>query len=219
MTVAVEPFRRIALALVTVVVAALVLLGQAGPAGAHSQLVRSTPVDGAVLAAVPASVELLFSEDINPNFAQMIVRGPDGAALAIPAPTVTGPTVTATMPQPVSGLPAGTYAAAYRVTSADGHPIAGQISFTVKGSNPASASAVPGATIGPSSTPNATPGGVPGATAAPAATTVASLATNAATTESGNLAVYILTGAGALGLIVLGGLLLRSERRSTPVGT
>lgn len=54
----------------------------------------------------------------------------------------------------LEGLAAGTYTVAFRVTSADGHPISGTTTFTLTQRSPATstplASAVPAGTVGES---------------------------------------------------------------------
>ncbi|MBK9476329.1 MAG: copper resistance protein CopC [Tetrasphaera sp.] len=92
-------------------------------------------------------IELVFNEKVQPNFLQVALTGPAGA-LTLPPPTADGATVTQKLPE----LTAGTYRAAYRVVSADGHPISGTISFTVK----ATPSPSPTVTASPRPTPTPT---------------------------------------------------------------
>jgi hypothetical protein len=54
------------------------------------------------------------------------VRGPDGASVTVGDPVVAGTAVR----QPLGALNGGRYAIEYRVLSADGHPVAGSVSFT-----------------------------------------------------------------------------------------
>lgn len=160
------------------------------PAAAHAALLRSTPADGAVLATAPPAVEFVYNEDINPAFAQVVVRDGSGAVVSSGNPQVTGPVVKAPLP---TTLREGLVTAAYRVTSKDGHPIAGQITFTLgtRKADAAPASAAP--------SPERTAAGVP--------------LTGTATTNSTDAPMYLLTGAGALALMMLGGVVLWSERR------
>ncbi|MBK9475405.1 MAG: copper resistance protein CopC [Tetrasphaera sp.] len=146
-----------------------VLAGFAGFAGfagesasAHSALVSSTPADGATLASSPPVAQFVFNEKIQPNFLQVALTGPAGALTLVP-PTAEGATVTQKLPE----LAAGTYRTAYRVVSADGHPISGTISFTVK----ATPSPSPTVTASPRPTPTPTPSATPTPTASSAPST------------------------------------------------
>ncbi|MCX4096581.1 copper resistance CopC family protein [Nocardia sp. alder85J] len=100
----------------------------AGPAAAHSIVVSTDPVDGAQLDTGPAQVSLTFNENLQTSFPALTVVGPDGNLWSKGQPTITGPVISV----PVGALgPAGRYTIAYRVTSADGHPVSGTRSFTL----------------------------------------------------------------------------------------
>ncbi len=191
-----DRLRQLAGLLALLCVAAVLAWAPARPAAAHAQLVSSTPADGAVLAAMPSELEFTYNEDINPAFAQIVIRDSSGAAMSASSPRVTGPKVSVTVADP--NPPAGKVSAAFRVTSKDGHPIAGQISFTVKGQ--ATSGAAPAATVAPAASNGAT-----------AASPVRS--TPMASAPEDSVSIYILTGAGAVGLMLLGGLVLWWERR------
>ncbi|MQY22335.1 hypothetical protein NRB20_54500 [Nocardia sp. RB20] len=114
----------VAIALLT---AGLAVLG-AGPAAAHSVLVSVDPADGAQLSTGPARVTFTFNENLQPSFPSVTVVGPDGNLWSEGQPVVDGPRVSIA----VRALgPAGKYTMAYRVTSADGHPVSGTRSFTL----------------------------------------------------------------------------------------
>ncbi|MCA1781629.1 MAG: copper resistance protein CopC [Dermatophilaceae bacterium] len=110
----------------TVIVALLLVAGLIAPAAfAHAQLLGSDPADGATLATTD-QVVLTFNEDINPDFVQVVVTGPDGVIPTDEA-TVEGGVLT----QALTPTSSGEYSLAYRVVSADGHPISGRIGFTL----------------------------------------------------------------------------------------
>ncbi|ODU04147.1 MAG: hypothetical protein ABS81_11520 [Pseudonocardia sp. SCN 72-86] len=114
------------------------LLG-AGPALAHAGLAGSDPIDGEALSASPPTVELSFNQPVPPEFATVAITG-NGSPVTLPAPTVDG----AIVRQAVPALANGAYVVAYRVVSADGHPVTGEIKFTVEAPDqpmPSSASA------------------------------------------------------------------------------
>ena len=97
-------------------------------APAHSALVSAVPADQAVLASGPTELVLTFNEEINPRFAQLALSR-SGDVVALNPATATGKVLRATLADPGPG----TYRIAYRVVSADGHPISGETSFTVTG--------------------------------------------------------------------------------------
>ena len=137
-------------ALVAVVVALLALwAGRAGTVSAHAELTSSTPVDGAVLDAVPAEVELVFSENVGTP-AALTVLGPDGSELGGGDLAVVGDTMSRTVDGGAGA--AGAYTISYQVTSADGHPVSGSIGFSIGGSGapaPATASSSDPTTASP----------------------------------------------------------------------
>ncbi|RVW02562.1 copper resistance protein CopC [Rhodococcus spongiicola] len=99
-----------------------------GAASAHSALIGSSPENGAQITTAPQQVTLQFNEALHQNFASLTVVGPDGNLWSKGDPTVQGDTVSV----PLDGLgPAGEYTIAFRVTSADGHPISGTQVFTL----------------------------------------------------------------------------------------
>lgn len=115
----------------------VVLICAVGPASAHATLVSSDPKDGASLDSEPTKVSITFNEDVSTP-AQLEVTSPDGKALAAAEPVVDGTTVTQTLD--TSGY-AGTYTLAYRVVSADGHPISGELAYDVTSGEKAEQSA------------------------------------------------------------------------------
>ncbi|MEV5647930.1 copper resistance CopC family protein [Nocardia sp. NPDC052254] len=118
--------RRIVLALATVLALGGIAITVAGPAGAHSTVVSTDPADGAQITTGPARVSVTFNENLQPSFPSLTVVGPDGNLWSRGKPVVDGPTVSVE----VGDLgPAGTYTMAYRVTSADGHPVSGTRTF------------------------------------------------------------------------------------------
>jgi methionine-rich copper-binding protein CopC len=115
-----------ALAWVAVGIAALLALPIA-PASAHATLVGSDPKDGATVRELPSEVSLEFSEAVG-SPAYVEVTASDGTDVGSGDPEVLDAIVT--MPLASEG-PAGTYTLAYRVVSADGHPISGELTFDV----------------------------------------------------------------------------------------
>lgn len=113
----------------------------ASPASAHASLVSSQPRDGQVLDIAPASVVLRFDENMRrPAF--VAVTAQDGRQVQSGQVQVLDDTVT----EQITDAGAGRYLIAYRVVSADGHPVTAQFSFTVTGSAAASPGVSPAST-------------------------------------------------------------------------
>lgn len=140
---------------VTAVVAILGLL-TAGPASAHDALVSTDPADGATVATAPDAVTLTFAEPALAIGTTLRVTGPGGDVQS-GAPRLVDDIVTQSL---AAGIPAGIYRIAWRVTSADGHPVSGQLSFTASAANPRAPSS------SPSSSPPPTASAVAGSTSA-----------------------------------------------------
>nr|WP_296771467.1 copper resistance CopC family protein [Rhodococcus sp. (in: high G+C Gram-positive bacteria)] len=103
------------------------LLG-APVASAHSIVTGSNPTAGAELAQGPDQVSISFNEVPQSKFATLNVVGPDGNLWSKGDPRIEGQSIVVD----VGDLgPVGAYTIAYRVTSADGHPISGTIGFTL----------------------------------------------------------------------------------------
>ena len=100
------------------------------PANAHDALIESTPVAGAQVDwHEEAAVSFRFNNEILETAAFIAVLDPEGIEVSTAAAVIAGDTVSrAYMP-----TTAGTYTASYRVTSSDGHPIDGSITFVHEG--------------------------------------------------------------------------------------
>src|SRR5918998_4253113 len=92
----------------------LALLGSAGLASAHNELIGSDPPEGAELATAPTRVVLTFDKPVQRGFSTVTVTGPDSAQWQDGTATEDGAEVSA----PVRPLgPAGQYTIAYHVLS------------------------------------------------------------------------------------------------------
>lgn len=198
-----------ALTALTASIAALFLLGTAAPALAHDALKSSDPAKGATVKSVD-KVTLEFTSKVRMPI--VVVRGPGDEQHAAGKPALDGAVVEQ---QLKSVLPDGKYTIAYRVVSSDGHPIEGEIPFTVKG---APSSPDPGAeptaepTAAASTEPSAEPSaaGAEPSTAASAEPSAESSAQDGATpaaAQSGTGAsfpVWLLVVVGALAGVGIG---------------
>lgn len=113
--------------------AAVLVLGPLTGAYAHEDLRSSVPADGsagptpAAVELVPAAVELVLTAPPLAVGAQVVVSGPAGPVTSAP-PVVEGARLSAALPE---RLPPGKYRMAWQVTAADGHPVTGELGFTV----------------------------------------------------------------------------------------
>ncbi|MEX1651779.1 copper resistance CopC family protein [Streptomyces pseudovenezuelae] len=124
--------RTAARSLVVPAVAVTVLAVTAPQAAAHTELDTASPGASAALAGLPPRVTLTFSDAMTQKYAKVAVTGPDGESAAVGQPEVRDRTVSLTLD---TGSPAGRYTVGYRVVSADGHPVSGAYSFTVRASD------------------------------------------------------------------------------------
>ena len=131
-------------AIVTAGVLLLSVLSVFPSALAHSDLISSDPAAGASLEQMPESFSLTFNEELISIEGEVVntleLQSADGANYLLSAATIAGPVVSAKVGD--GDYPAGNYLLKFRVVSADGHPVTGEISFSTQsateiGSTPA----------------------------------------------------------------------------------
>ena len=109
----------------------LLVLGGAGTAAAHAALKATDPGDGSVLKSAPRHITLTFTESVGLLGDSFRILDPDnrrvGTGEAQHAP---GRSDTAQVTLP-GKLAEGTYVVAWRVVSADSHPVGGAFTFSV----------------------------------------------------------------------------------------
>jgi len=115
--------RTAAIASITLVLAGVMVAGTA-QVSAHTSLLASDPPDGAILAAPPDAVTFTFDEPLLPGTSTLAINRADGSLAAAAEVEPSGATVAIDWPV---GLGTGSYQIAYRVVSADGHPVSGAI--------------------------------------------------------------------------------------------
>ncbi|WP_189230361.1 copper resistance protein CopC [Streptomyces flaveolus] len=109
----------------------LLVLGGAGPASAHAALRSTDPGDGTVLQRAPRAVTLTFTESVGLRDDSFRVLDPGGHRLRTEdAGHADGRSDTARVTLPDT-LGEGTYTVAWRVVSADSHPVSGAFTFSV----------------------------------------------------------------------------------------
>jgi hypothetical protein len=115
--------------LLPIVLAGLAVFGLATPALAHNVLIGSTPASGASVARGPSEVTLNFNAPVQFGANYLTVIGPDGQHWEkTDNATVVGNSVSTSV-APLG--PAGVYKVGYRIISADGHPVSGEVQFTL----------------------------------------------------------------------------------------
>ncbi|MEU4034056.1 copper resistance protein CopC [Streptomyces collinus] len=129
----------------------LALLGTAAPASAHAALRGTDPADGTVLRTAPRQVTLTFTESVGLLTDSFRVYDPRNHRVRTgEADHVPGRSDTARVTLPAR-LGTGTYTLAWRVVSADSHPVSGALTFSV-GRRTAAAALAPERTEDPATT-------------------------------------------------------------------
>lgn len=101
----------------------------ATPASAHNVLIGSNPSNGAQIAVGPTQIKFNFNAPVQHGDDTIVVLGPKGTHWErTPHATVLNDSAW-TQVAPLG--PAGTYTASYHVISADGHAVAGDITFVL----------------------------------------------------------------------------------------
>jgi len=100
---------------------------------AHASLVKSVPIHRAVLARVPARVQLWFNERLEAHFCALSVWNASGQQVDSGDVQV-GPDDPKKLSVGLAVLVPGTYTVKYRVLSVDSHIVEHQFTFTVRGS-------------------------------------------------------------------------------------
>jgi methionine-rich copper-binding protein CopC len=100
----------------------------ASPAAAHAVLVSVSPVDRSTLTKAPSQVVLTFDENIRTP-SKIVVDGPGGGRVDHGGTSVVDNKVSVSVDLRAVPKYVGRYTVAYRVVSADGHPVAGTTTF------------------------------------------------------------------------------------------
>ncbi|NEE22119.1 copper resistance protein CopC/CopD [Streptomyces sp. SID7499] len=109
----------------------VLLLAGAAPASAHAALRGTDPDDGSVVEQAPRHVTLTFTESVGLLDDSFRVFGPDQRRVHTDEAThADGRSDTARVGLP-GKLAQGTYTVAWRVVSADSHPVSGAFTFSV----------------------------------------------------------------------------------------
>ncbi|MEO5631769.1 MAG: copper resistance CopC family protein [Nitrospiraceae bacterium] len=122
-------------ALKRVVIGATMLMAMclhAAPALAHSMLVKAEPPRRAALAKAPAQVRLWFNEELEGEYASLVVLDAEKHPVTEIKPQLS-PDDPKSIVLPLPELTPGKYSVKFRVLSVDGHVVESSFDFTVKG--------------------------------------------------------------------------------------
>jgi copper resistance protein C len=205
-----RPVLRIGL---VAVLTALAAVGFAGPAAAHDVLISSDPADGSTLQTAPATVTLTFDQPVQ-NFEPVVtMTGPDGQSYQSGSPTVDSTVVTSAVGEITQ---AGEYVIAFRVVSADGHPVTGEVKFQFAGA----ALAVESAGAGSAATGTSAAAPTSGTAATSAATPTSAAVSTAAvapTSSSSGLSVWVWAALALAAVLIIAAIVV-VLRRPRPSG-
>ena len=112
-------------------VMAMAMCVYAAPALAHSMLVKAEPPRRALLAKAPAQVRLWFNEEIEGDYASLVVLNADKHPVTEINPQL-APDDRKSIILPLPELAPGKYSVKFRVLSVDGHVVESSFDFTVK---------------------------------------------------------------------------------------
>ncbi|MGH3352011.1 MAG: copper resistance CopC family protein [Nocardioides sp.] len=124
----------LSLAVLLATLVAVLLVASTDRADAHTDLTSSDPADGAALESAPDRLALTFTDDMSAEFSNLslVINGTEPVRLdpTTDAGTVSAPVPDSGLSTSATGRTPATWSLAYRVVSADGHPVNGTITFT-----------------------------------------------------------------------------------------
>ena len=103
---------------------------------AHSSLISSDPAQDSVVDVIPTDFALTFNEELisieGQSVNKLSLSDASGVSYSLSETNIVGGVLSASVT--AGQYPAGEYLLTYRAVSADGHPITGEIAFTVQSS-------------------------------------------------------------------------------------
>ncbi len=212
----VDVHRNIALAVTTATVCVL-SVAIAPTAFAHADLQFSTPEDGESLEIAPEEVRLTFSEELFEELVEISILDAAGDLYStIEVEQTPPPGTDVIFPWPTQAPP-DEYSIAYRVVSADGHPVTGTISFSYAATAPEPSPSDTAPEPTPSdSTPSAessTAASSPTASA-PSPSSAAESSTSSSTDSSSGTPLVVLGVVLLLGVIATSAIIARARQRN-----
>lgn len=111
---------------------AMVLCVYAASALAHSMLVKAEPPRRAVLTQSPTQIQLWFNEEIEGDYASLVVLDAEKHPVTEIKPQL-APNDRKSIVLPLPELSPGKYSVKFRVLSVDGHVVESYFDFSIKG--------------------------------------------------------------------------------------
>ena len=208
----VDVHRNIALAATAAMVFLLSVL-MAPTGSAHADLQVSTPEDGESLEVAPEEIRLTFSEELFEELVEISILDAAGDLYSTIGVEQTPPPGTDVIfPWPPQAPP-GEYSIAYRVVSADGHPVTGTVSFSYAATAPEPSAPEPSSSDSAPSAQSSTPASSPTASAPFASP--ASESSTSSSTDSSSVTPFVVTGVVLLlGVIAASAIIVRARQRN-----
>ena len=208
----VDVHRNIALAATTAMVFLLSVL-MAPTGSAHADLQVSTPEDGESLEVAPEEIRLTFSEELFEELVEISILDAAGDLYStIKVEQTPPPGTDVIFPWPPQAPP-GEYSIAYRVVSADGHPVTGTVSFSYAATAPEPSALEPSSSDSTPSAQSSTPASSPTASAPFASPTNES--STSSSTDSSSVTPFVVTGVVLLlGVIAASAIIVRARQRN-----
>ena len=116
---------------VVVAAIAMAMCVHVTPALAHSMLVKAEPPRRSVLTKAPAQVQLWFNEELEGDYASLVVLDAEKHPVTEIKPQL-APDDRKSIILPLPELTPGKYSVKFRVLSVDGHVVESSFDFTVK---------------------------------------------------------------------------------------
>ncbi|MEK9898513.1 MAG: copper resistance CopC family protein [Actinomycetota bacterium] len=218
--------RNIALAATTATVFVL-SVAMAPTTSAHADLQVSTPADGESLEIAPEEIRLTFSEELFEELVEISILDAAGDLYStIEVEQTPPPGTDVIFPWPTQAPP-GDYSIAYRVVSADGHPVTGTISFSyaATAAEPSTPEPSPSDTApqptpsdstpsAESSTPAASPAASSPTASAPSPSSATESSTSSSTDSSSGTTLVVLGVVLLLGVIATSAIIARARQRN-----
>ena len=208
----VDVHRNIALAATAAMVFLLSVL-MAPTGSAHADLQVSTPEDGESLEVAPEEIRLTFSEELFEELVEISILDAAGDLYSTIGVEQTPPPGTDVIfPWPPQAPP-GEYSIAYRVVSADGHPVTGTVSFSYAATAPEPSALEPSSSDSTPSAQSSTPASSPTASAPFASPANESLTSSS--TDSSSVTPFVVIGVVLLlGVIAASAIIVRARQRN-----
>jgi len=105
------------------------------PVFAHAKAVSVDPAPRSVLSHSPPSINILLSQQFEPSYSTIIIKG-SNSKLVTTAKATVDPDNEKRLTLSLPTLPPGKYTVSYKILSLDGHTIASNYAFKIKKEKP-----------------------------------------------------------------------------------